>query len=391
MSSAAKLARRRPAHEEAPEARICSFGDAGANIEIEDDRIATCRSGPCTVLSRQSVLSKGRHRTWGRTSCMLAWTVKMRGRSKSVILGAVREDLEDLDAAPDEPAWLITSAAGQTPGMVTVRCEVGDRFCVVADLQAARLTIHQLSKRSQLARKGWQRVLDTDTLHGSIRLCVCLFAGGAVSLSKMHTVEPVSLQSEYEEAVQALEPALGAEDPTTLSAQHNLAQICGARALNASIDDPKAEAALFAEATRMMGLAHAGRAVVLGARHPHTQKSALALSSITQASTIAQLTSIYTEHAPSKLAYVEALTTEWRGREDELLRIVRAKYGLVKNGQSDQQECVSPSLSYRESEYVADSGRCAQGAGGGAGRARRARGGAGGQDGRRRAAASSGG
>eukprot|EP01045_Picozoa_sp_COSAG04_P036824 COSAG04_NODE_9131_length_895_cov_1.164573_1_plen_100_part_10 len=100
MSSAAKLARRRPVQEEAPEARICSFGDAGANIEIEDDRIATCRSGPCTVLSRQSVLSKGRHRTWGRTSCMLAWTVKMRGRSKSVILGAVREDLEDLDAAP---------------------------------------------------------------------------------------------------------------------------------------------------------------------------------------------------------------------------------------------------------------------------------------------------
>ena len=296
--------------------RICKFGPHGAAIEVDDDcRVASCTAkGPCTVLSMQSAVDS-----------TLAWTLQVRG-STNITVGAVSMDFDALDGVPDEPAWLVTSAAGQRAA-TAVACEAGDRFTVVADLREARLTVHHAAGGGKAPLRC---VLDTDTLRGPLRLCATLFAGATLELRKMRVVEPVSLQEEYEAALQALEPALGPEDPTTLSAQHNLGQICFARAQECLRAGAGREAeALFAEATQMMGLAHAGRSVVLGEAHPHTRKSALALASIRHAGCMAQLVPIYTAHSPAKLRGLEELVSEWEGEEEALLRQVRAKYGVV--------------------------------------------------------------
>lgn len=96
----------------------------------------------------------------------------------------------------------------------------------------------------------WQCVLDTPSLHGSIRLCVCLYGDGDIELLKMKFTKAESIQeqyllrgtythnsipifhnlilglnyvriprSRYEKALAVLHPALGVADLTVLSTQ----------------------------------------------------------------------------------------------------------------------------------------------------------------------------
>jgi hypothetical protein len=241
---------------------MCQFGSMGDHLDLTDGgrqgdrtkRVVVCRSGPSTAVSLQ-------HAYEG----LLAWTLRVGGTSPYLMLGACPAGFsEDCNRVPTELGWLCNSAGGQEPGMARVRVMPGDLFAVVADLglptdlTPGRLTIHQAAGGSN---GQWQCVLDTRTLQGSVRLCACLFGGGEVELLNMRWQgTPAALVSRYEQSSTALVEGLGPQDPSTLSSQHILAQAYAAVGKTQNAEEA-------------MQLALAGREVVLGATHEHTQKS----------------------------------------------------------------------------------------------------------------------
>lgn len=241
---------------------MCSLGSSGSQLALSDGgregdhtkRVVTCRTGPSSVVSLQTA-HEG----------VLAWTLRVGGTSPYLIVGACPSAFsENCDRVPTEPGWLCNSAAGQDPAMTTVQVSPGDLFAVVADMgsvadtSAGRLTIHQAKGSKAL----WNCILDTRTLVGSVRLCACLFGGGEVELLNMRWQgKPSAMVSRYEQTCAALTNELGPQDPSTLSSQHILAEIYAA-------------VGRTEHAAQTMHLALAGREIVLGESHEHTQKSA---------------------------------------------------------------------------------------------------------------------
>jgi hypothetical protein len=348
--------------------RMCQFGQCGNGIRYQEPpsevrRSAQCEHGPSCLVSMQMAVDT-----------MLAWTVRVCGVDKHprIIIGAVpNEFLSDLDRAPTDPRWVVSSAAGAASDTKMIRVKPGDRFAVVADLKTFRLTVHQQHTLlpEQPARSGqtqeqpqqqpaWECVLDTTTLQGAVRLCVCLFADAEVELLKMRWSGAAdNLQQRYEKALALLEPALGPADPTVLSTQHNLATIHLARAeaTAPALAPPGEPHPTFRTAEQLMGLALSGRTVVLGAEHPHTRKSAACLALIQRRSWAAQLEAIYSVHNPRKIRDIEALLDQHVGSEPALLRLVRQKYQIatvaekeaVARAEVEQQE-------QQETEVLAD-------------------------------------
>ena len=337
-----------------PMPRICQFGDCGRGISLLGEpgvpkRSAKCKCGPSCVVSQQSSVDH-----------VLAWTVGICAEAiRPVIsIGAVPDNfVMDLNRDPTEPHWIVSSVAGAAPGTHLIQVNAGDRFAVVADLHRSRLTIHQQSKPAGLAPSSteWKTVLDTFTLRGAVRLCVCLYGDVEVELLKMRwSGTGDALQRRYEAALAALEPALGAADPTVLSTQHNLANIYMnlARTETAELGVPPP---LLVKAERMMGLALAGRRIVLGEEHMHTRKSAHCLQRIQRRSWAAQLEAIYSVYNPRKVRDIETLLDEYAGREVQLLQAVKQKYGVRTAAELRlQEEAAKKAAGDKEISVLAD-------------------------------------
>ena len=121
--------------------RMCQFGACGSGIAVLKTS-AKCEHGPSCVVSQEMSIDN-----------MLAWSVQVGChddvRSLNIIIGAVPNDfVTDLDRAPSEPFWVVSSAAGAKRGTKMVQVQKGDRFAVVADMKSFRLTIHQAARSS---------------------------------------------------------------------------------------------------------------------------------------------------------------------------------------------------------------------------------------------------
>ena len=138
---------------------------------------AVCTIGPSLVLSKQS-----------STRGLLAWSVRVTGQNSLFCIGAVPADCKDLDTMPPNGAWCVSSASGLAGSLGGVICKPGDRFRVVADLDLGALTIMQKQWDGREAAdesEGWREVVSVaDTLHGEVRLGLCLWGGGEVWLVK---------------------------------------------------------------------------------------------------------------------------------------------------------------------------------------------------------------
>jgi hypothetical protein len=105
----------------------------------------------------------------------------------------VPADCKDLDATPEQvdgATWCVSSASGLSGILSGVYCQPGDRFRVVADLDLGALTVmHKQWGGSEGAdeSEGWREVVSVaDTLHGDVRLCLCLYGGNEVCLLQDH-------------------------------------------------------------------------------------------------------------------------------------------------------------------------------------------------------------
>jgi len=152
--------------------------------------------GPSSAVSRQAVASG-----------VLSWTLRVSGEPR-IILGAAPAEFGSgatagLACAPPVPGWAVGHGVSDSSGkgeMTRVTCKEGDRFAVAADLTNGRLTIHQAPEHGTSSGR-WRKVLDTPTLAGAVRLCVCCFGGPA-------TVELLDLREEIR--CQVIRP-IGAE------------------------------------------------------------------------------------------------------------------------------------------------------------------------------------
>eukprot|EP01043_Picozoa_sp_COSAG02_P014147 COSAG02_NODE_578_length_20075_cov_93.607930_4_plen_639_part_00 len=342
-----------------PMPRMCKFGDCGRGVTLIGDPgkpklSAQCECGPSCIISMQSSVDH-----------VLAWTLRICGDTQhpAVSIGAVPDEFRlDLDRAPTDPRWIVTSAAGAAPGTHLIQVKPGDSFAVVADMTRSRLTIHQQSAQVGNVQNhveqrptGWKCVLDTSTLRGSIRLCVCLYGVAVVELLKMRwSGTGDALQRRYEAALATLEPALGPADPTVLSTQHNLASIYMNLGWHEPVE-PGARPPLLSKAERLMGLAFVGRSVVLGEDHLHTRKSSQSLRQIQHRSWTVQLEAIYSVYNPRKLCDIHALLKQHAGREAQLLQVVKRKYRVrTAVDRRSQEAAAKKAATEEETAVIAD-------------------------------------
>ena len=237
--------------------------------------------GPSSAVSRQAVASG-----------VLSWTLRVSGEPR-IILGAAPAEFGSgatagLACAPPVPGWAVGHGVSDASGkgeMTRVTCKEGDRFAVAADLTNGRLTIHQAPEHGTGSGR-WRKVLDTPTLTGAVRLCVCCFGGPA-------TVELLDLRDQIRWQME------------TIYREHNARKLTDVDAL---LNEWQGEEAALLANIQDKYQADAGER----ARHAGEVRH--------------QLVAIYSEHNPAKLGDVDGLVAEWAGQEELLLAKVQAKY-----------------------------------------------------------------